>query len=313
MWAHRRFGRAQSPAASVSITGQVVELFVELSRIPGRRRKIKCTWTYPNAPACRRCEERGSVCEAQVRISEAREKRKLSSRERIARLEAQLGRLSGVVGSLQSRVDGQPADSATTTNSAEGFESLVLDAEINDDKSSTDSEVIEEDLSTRMHSLFENDVLRTDAQENARAKQEQSSRSVAVSLKKARTALQSFIPPKSEIQMNSDELLRWQRLLYEIMPLGSPPQSPVELLSSYDAMLQPDVDAMALAAWLLLIVTVWQPHSDDGSPSGFVRRQQSRASHFRVLTELVETHILSHDSLIGSVRGINVAMMNARA
>lgn len=297
------------------MTGQLVELFVELSRIIGRRRKIKCTWTYPNAPACRRCEERGSVCEAQVRVSEPREKRKLSSKERIARLEAQLGRLSGVVVSLESKLDGQPADSITTaTNSAEGFESLVLDAPCDDDNSSTDSEVIEEDLSTRMHSLFENDVLRTDVQQNARAKQEQSSRSVVMSLNKARTALQGFIPPKSDIQMNSDELLRWQRLLYEIMPLGSPPQSPAELLSAYDAMLQPDVDAMTLAAWLLLIVTVLQrPPLEDNSPMASLRQQQNRASDFRVLTELVETHILSHDSLIGSVRGINVALMNARA
>lgn len=287
----------------------------KLSYNAGRRRKVKCTWTSENARACRRCEERGSKCESQVRSSEPREKRKLSSRERIARLEAQLGRLSGVVVSLQSKVDGQPPLSEARTGSMDGVESLMHDAPDEEDRSSSDSEVVEEDLQTRLYSLFENDVVSTDAQQNTKAKHEQSSRSVMASLNTARTILQRFIPPKSDIQMKSGHVPRWQRLLHEIMPLALPPESAEELLSSYDAMMQPDVDTMTLAAWLLGIAVVTQQAlPDDGSsPTGLVRHYQNRSSYVRALADTVETHILSHDSLIGTVRGVSLALMNARA
>lgn len=285
-----------------------------LNSTAGRRRKVKCTWTSENARACRRCEERGSKCESQVRANEPRERRKLSSKERITRLEAQLGRLNGVVVSLQSRVDGrQPSVSATTANHTDGFETLMHDAG-EDDKSSTDSEVVEEDLPSHLYSLFENDVISTDAQENARARHEQGSRSVIASLNTARSVLQRFIPPRSDIQMQSGHVLRWQRLLHELMPLGSAPVSAEELSSAYDAMIQPDVDVIDLAMWLLGIAVVTQQIlPEDSSPTGFVRQYQKRSSYVRTLSETVETHILSHDSLIGTTRGISLALLNARA
>ena len=225
-----------------------------------------------------------------------------------------MGRLNGVVVSLQSRIDGQPSGPETGTNSADGFEILTYDAAGEDDKSSSDSEVVEEDPPNHLYSLFENDVLRTNAQANTKVKQEQSSRSVIASLNTARAELQRFIPPRSDIQMKSGHLMRWQRLLHEIMPMASLQASAEELSSSYDDMIQPDADTMNLATWLLGIAVVSQQVPPDASsPTGFMKHFQNRSNYVRALADTVETHILSHDSLIGSVKGIGLALMNARA
>ncbi len=188
------------------------------------------------------------------------------------------------------------------------------DAEDDEERGSSASEVVAEDRPSHLYSLFQNDVLSIDAQETVRDMHERSSKAAAVTLDAARSVLQRLMPPKEDVYAISGSVSQWHRILHEVFPLTSLPKSQQDLLTSYDIVIQPETDTMALASWLLGVAMVSQQVRQEAhSPDSIVRAFQKRFSFARVVSEAVESHILSHDSLIGTVEGIELALLYLRA
>jgi len=183
-----------------------------------------------------------------------------------------------------------------------------------DEDGSSNSEAVAEDRPSHLYSLFQNDMLSIDSRPAVRERNERTSKAAAASLDAARTVLQRLMPLKEDIHAVSAHVSSWHRALHEVFPLTTLPQSQQDLLSSYEVVTRPEADTMVLAAWLLGVATISQQVPQDAyGPDNVARSFQKRMNFARLVSEAVERHILSHDSLIGTVEGIEVALLYLRA
>ena len=229
------------------------------------------------------------------------------------RLESKVNQLSGFVADLQAKIGSNPTQFLATPSAHNDTTDEMHYTEDEDEDGSVVSEVLTDDRPSHLYSLFHNDLLSIDTQETAREKQVRSSKAAAVPLIEARSVLQRLMPEKADIHANSGHISRWHHILYDIFPLKSLPKSQEDLLASYDTVSQPETDTMALAAWLLGVASVSQlVPQETHSPNSVIKSAQKQLSFARMVSEAVEAHILSHDSLIATVQGIEVALLNLR-
>ena len=265
----------------------------------GRRRKVRCIRVSEDAPICRRCEERGSVCTPQIySTTHPILSQRLPSRQRISQLESKVASLTKIVRGIESTLGHQP------TGSPEPEVESGSGAEDSEDSSIVDVTVAEQP--SHLRSLFQNDWLSVDTRQQTEPVQDRKTKAAAQLLHIARQALQKLIPPRDEFEEIASSSSKWLFLLHTLLPQPFAILSQQELLGSYDDIQKPDVDAISLGTWLLtLAITAQQDPQAYGSPD----TPTSNSSYFcRAVSDTVENTILSHDRLVGTIKGLGMAM-----
>jgi hypothetical protein len=173
------------------------------------------------------------------------------------------------------------------------------------DGDSSVSDIIEADQPSHLRSLFQNDWLSVDSRRQDEQAAERRVKASTQLLETAKRALQLLIPPREEISDISRMGPGWLTIQSIILPQPFTPKSEPELLDSYEEMIDPDVDPIRLASWLLTIALTAQqaPAGKDKSDMQH-ERWQRRLSFSRVVSETVDSTILCHDRLIGTTRGL---------
>lgn len=268
-----------------------------------RRRKVRCIRLAEDAESCRRCEERGLACVAQTQSHGRSQRERLPSRYRIAQLECQVAGLSRAVHGIERELGHRP------TQILEPRGNLGASASDDDDDGSSSSEVLVAEQPSHLRSLFQNDWLSLDSQQQAQKLQDRRARASARLLDDARRALQQLIPSKNEISHMVNSTWAFLPLIRHMFPDPYGVASEQELLESYEDMCKPDVDAVRLASWLLVTaLTALQTSPERGYSRDELKRRYRRRLYFsRIVSNTVQSTILSHDRLMGTVQALGLA------
>jgi hypothetical protein len=260
----------------------------------GRRRKVRCIRSPEDAPTCRRCEERGSNCIAQIFSSRPRNAQRSSSQYRISQLESQVASLSKIVHGIELSIGHQPTQIPKTAH----FPSPGVD-EDSDDNSSVSDVIVTADPPSHLCSLFQNDWLSVDTRQQNEQLQDRKARASIHLLGAARQALQELIPRKDKVIEVARSASKWLGLVDALLPQPFAIKSGREMVELYDEMHSPDADAISLGSWLLTIaIAIQETPKEDASHLNFSRAVSDR----------VESTILSHDGLICTVPGLGMAL-----
>lgn len=297
--------------------GRKLQCCKSLKLIAGRRRKVRCVWTSEQAQECRRCEERGAVCIPQTQSIPTSGSRKLNSKERITRLEGQVSHLSKVVRDLESKLGqklSKSPDFQLVTkpfdDAAQDSEGIDEDEDEDDDDSSSVAQLVTEDRPSHLYSLFQNEMLSTDNSTNMQEIRQRGSKMTNQLLNSVKLALQPLIPSQDDVLTIANHTSRWYTILFDIFPLSRTPRTREEVLEGYGAATEPDADPMALAFWMLILAMVSQQVPQDAfSPDSTVKGLESRNTFARQVSDAVHSTIISHYSLLGSLAGLEVAML----
>ncbi|KAH6681823.1 putative Zn(II)2Cys6 transcription factor [Halenospora varia] len=266
-----------------------------------RRRKVRCIRLSEDTQICRGCEERGSACIPQKYSSQPVQLQREPSRYRISQLESKVASLSKVVRDIELKLGYQPTEIPDPTPEP------TPGSNDSDDGRSV-SDVLGPEPS-HLRSLFQNDWLSADMHRLDEELPDRKAKAITNILDSARNAFQRVIPPKDEIADIANSAFSWLIMLDGLFPQSLAVGSRQEILESYDAMHEPDVDPVSLASWLLAVaITAQQVPQDLDSSATPPRRHQKWLSFTRAVSETVEKSILSHDRILGTVQGLDVAM-----
>ncbi|KAJ0419606.1 major facilitator superfamily domain-containing protein [Aspergillus carlsbadensis] len=283
----------QSPAAVRKGTKSCTEC---------RRRKVRCVRIPEDAPTCRQCVERNTSCLAQTSSSRPRQAQRLPSRYRIAQLESQVHRLTKIVNGIEVKLGGKPslnieqaADQSPGSDDSDG--------------ESTNSEGLIAEEPSHLRSLFQNDLISLDAHQKHEDLLERRTKGSAALRESVRPALQKLIPSKQETAEMLIVTYDWLQMISTMLPQPSSPSSQQALLERYDEMCQPEVDVVALASWLLTVAITAQqiPQENNDAPSPSLSSQR-RMAFSRAVSDAIESLVLSHDRLVGTIPGLSLGL-----
>jgi len=162
-----------------------------------------------------------------------------------------------------------------------------------------------------LRSLFQNDWISVDTQEQVEAPQEGKARSNTTLTDIARLELQKLIPSKQEVSEIAGSAFEWLSLLDILGPQPFGIKSRQEMLEIYEDMHSPEVDALKLASWLVaLAVTAQQSPQECGGSQPDLEKHYRRWLHFsKTVSDKVESLIIRHDRLLGTLEGIGIGLL----
>ena len=281
----------------------------------GRHRKIRCDWPSDDATACRSCSTRAIPCEVQTHMLSASEIVARSSRARIGDLENQVTQLWANVSDLRAKVGCAPTAAAagqapTATNSHHDPD--FADSDNESSSTISGSGLPPTSPPTHILQLFNNRVLAVDgnAATDAARPSDNGPSSPHKSHTSRRSALRDLMPAKEDMETITASASPWLSL-YALCPMINPTRSRGEMLTQYENLQGPDADPVALAALLLSVaITVQQAPSDT---SGHASKSiKDPATFIKMVSDTVERHIISDETLSGSLEGVKTSLLFLR-
>ena len=272
-----------------------------------RRRKVACTWSDGPTTRCRRCEERGSACTAQVFSSPSSSKRRVSTRDRIALLEQRITTLTTSVKTLGSQHSSHSTSPRASLAEAESGQS-GSDWDT-DECDGSDVPVI--GPPAYLKSLFNNDLI-SSGHDLGDANELRTSKAVDQVSRSARTILRALIPSKDDVQIFARHASGWMDLIHSIFPLLLVTKSGSEVLSQYEDMKRPNVDPIKLASWLLLVAVTAEQMPGAIASQEFTSKWPNGFRYADAVADAVDRTILAQERLSGTLRGIETSILLIR-
>ncbi|KAL2871702.1 major facilitator superfamily domain-containing protein [Aspergillus lucknowensis] len=267
-----------------------------------RRRKVRCVRIPEDASTCRQCTERNTACLAQISNPRQRQAQRLSSRYRISQLESQVTRLTKIVGGIEVKLGGKPSIPLEQSTDHS------LGADDSDGESSA-SEILISEGPSHLRSLFHNNWLSVDAHRRQEQTEERLAKASAPLHESVRPALQRLIPSKEETADMMVCTYDWLQIVHSMLPQPSVPDSQQEMLSRYEEMCQPDVDVVCLASWLMaLSITAQQVPRETNNVGPQAGSAHRRLAFSRTVADTVESLVMAHDRLVGTVPGLGLGI-----
>lgn len=237
-----------------------------------------------------------------------------SSRARIGDLESQVTQLWANVSDLRDKVGCAPTAAAAGQAPAASYPQDQPNFPDSDNESCSTISASALPLTsppTHILQLFNNRVLAVDANaSNAARPSENAPSSPHKSHTSRHSALRDLLPAKEDMETIMASASPWLSL-YALCPMINPTRSTHEMLTQYEDLQDPDADPVALAALLLsAAIAVQQAPSDT---SGHASRSiKDPASYIRLISDTVERHVISDETLSGSLEGVKTNLLFLR-
>ncbi|QIW99895.1 hypothetical protein AMS68_005413 [Peltaster fructicola] len=271
-----------------------------------RQRKIKCIWSetapgQPPAEVCNNCEARGRPCVSQVYSSATTDAIRLTSRERIGKLEGMIQNLQASIQRLESRLSLEPLDEAPYSD--------VQPAASRDEYSESEaSDCSPVHAPAHLQQLFDNGLLGTPKPDPMSSPGKASSPG---SFKAARRALQDLLPPKSDIAIMQKYVGIWVVMMQSVFPTSFVGESSLDMISRYEAMQSDDAHPTTLANYLCpLAITVL--HVPENAVRDELKGLKDGQRYVRKVSDAIEQYIFGEDHMIASLAGLEMAIMFLR-
>ncbi|KAK5727860.1 hypothetical protein LTR17_012403 [Elasticomyces elasticus] len=270
-----------------------------------RQRKVKCIWP-DDADACRPCLERRRTCIPQVVALRDNHTGRITSRDRIAKLESTVAQLSQIVRRLEGNASTPSTYMVTDRHAASGRVNAAPDDEQGSESDSSDLSPV--NPPTHLRQLFEDGPLdfsdRSPMQSAPHAKQHTS----GSRLHRASTVLRQYMPSREDVATISAHAAHWlmiTRALF-IMPYGANAES--ELLPLWDQVQDPDAHPASIAVLLLSFVMSLQQLPVDEIPE-LSKGPREGLSYIRQVSDAIETTIVMNDSVAATMEGLEASLL----
>jgi hypothetical protein len=228
----------------------------------------------------------------------------LTSRARIRQLESDVSSLWTVVRKLEAKLGCVPSEVSPCHQETEGGGPH----EQGDDDSESDASGLSSTIPpSHLHQLFENPLIGSTAFESPM----QSPHTSIIHNSKASSALRRLMPSRQEMLKIAGEATSWLSLYKSLFPINFLIRDGDELSSQYDKLQEENPNPVRMAAFLLYVaITVQQaPDETSGYPGGNIKE----ASVFiKDVSDSIEKVIISDNELVGSLEGIETALLFIR-
>lgn len=154
-----------------------------------------------------------------------------------------------------------------------------------------------------LRSLFDNNII---SSEGHTADTTRSATSSQLLLRKAREELQRLIPPKNDVAVIAKYADIWLSLYHVLFPTRFVAHGGHELVDVYDEIASADAEPTLVATWLISIAITAQQVSREveNQLSGL----KSLKQYSKAVSECVANNIMAHDSLLGTLEGVEMAL-----
>ncbi|EME47654.1 hypothetical protein DOTSEDRAFT_21418 [Dothistroma septosporum NZE10] len=274
------------------------------SCIECRHRKIKCTWQSHTDKVCVNCTARGRDCVPQIYQRRAVKVDKLSSRDRIHRLEQQIANLTAVA---QGHVHPDLSSPSPPEEHASGSESPDDD----DDDDYDHVHVPASTPPTHLKFLFDNALIGPSRHNDEFAHDLNRARCSPRYLNHAKAKLSRLVPNKDDVLVVSNYAEPWMRLYKALFPSDSNIGTKDHFMSRYDTALTEGYHPVHLARFLLVFaITARQVplHEQSLKLPGW----KDVTAYVHDVSQTVESTIVSNDELASTVEGLDTIVMYLR-
>lgn len=230
----------------------------------------------------------------------------MTSRDRISRLEKQVSTLSKALRGAESREAESKA--LSTVDESEIAPEPGSGSEEYDSDSNDDPDVLVHEPPRHFNNIFDNDLITSDSQVAQVAHKQKILADLSVAV---RTKLQHLVPAKREIELIAPYATEWLAMFHSLFPAPLMIKTGDEMIQQYDVVREPDVDPCYLASWLLTIAMTVQQVPREMFETQF-RRIKSAAHFQKIISDAVEVTIMRQDAMVGTVEGIDTAMLFLR-
>ncbi|GIZ46292.1 hypothetical protein CKM354_000942200 [Cercospora kikuchii] len=269
-----------------------------------RQRKVRCLWADERDSVCTPCQQRGRKCVPQLYTRRNTTTNKVSSKDRIARLEAQLANITATVQSRSQTSPGRATSAASETTGP------VFD----EHESDTDERLMQVGSQPPEHLriLFDNALIGPDERgpdfgSRSRERPPCSTRY----LDQARAKLQTLVPARDDVIAVSSYAVPWMSLYFELFPATSATPNRDEMVNQHEHMLKPDADPVKIASFLLsFAMTARQIPADEHAT--VLPGIKNIDSYVKSVMAVVEAVIVSHTGIASTVEGMSATILYLR-
>ncbi|TKA77375.1 hypothetical protein B0A55_03224 [Friedmanniomyces simplex] len=268
-----------------------------------RQRKIKCLWPPDDAEACRNCLERRRACIPQKPASRDPRAGRITSRDRIAKLEGSVSQLWRLVRRLDGTSSVQDGDCAPGVHEASNAFTIATDQD--DAASDSDSS----DLSpvnppTHLRQLFEDGPLDFAEPEYLESSSQHTS---SARLQRARSLLRRFMPSREDVAVIATQATPWLMITRSLFVMPRSVKTEAEMLPLWDRAQKADAHPTDMA--ILLLSFVMTMHQiPPAQLSGMLRSVQGGSAYIRQVSDAVEVAIVNDDGLAATMDGLEASL-----
>lgn len=237
---------------------------------------------------------------SQVYSSATTDAIRLTSRERIGKLEGLVYNLQASIQRLEAKLSLDPIEEVS-------YSDARRDA---DDSGSDLSEYSPVHPPAHLQQLFDNALLGTPKPEFMSSPPSRGAHSPA-SFRAARRVLQDLLPPKSDVVVMQRYVGLWVVMMQTVFPTSFVGESSLDMSSRYEAMHSDDVHPTILANYLCpLAITVL--HVPDKTVREELKNLRDGHLFVRQVSDAIEQYVFSDDQLIATVEGLEMGIMFLR-
>ncbi|KXT04575.1 hypothetical protein AC578_8702 [Pseudocercospora eumusae] len=268
-----------------------------------RQRKIRCIWQAETDSVCQGCKQRAKECVPQVYARRSVDSNRVSSKDRISRLEAQI---ANIAASVQHKPRHATSISPEQLGPGEGDSpASPLDSELDTVNGPTTTGP------SHLKFLFDNTLIGPD-QRYAEGSQERRPCSKRYA-DQSRAKLQHYLPTRDDVAAISSYAPPWMSLYYQLFPTTSTQGSRDQLVTKHESMFREDVDPVVLAQYLLsFAITARQVPERSIVLSLEQKGWKDIASYVQDLMQAVEHTVVAHTGLASTIEGISTTVLYLR-
>ncbi|KAK4505996.1 hypothetical protein PRZ48_003961 [Zasmidium cellare] len=231
---------------------------------------------------------------------------KLTSRDRISRLEAQIANLTSAASdrrqsSLTSPVEDEYHEDGES-------DTPIDDAEVTDDPGEGPAAA----PPTHLKFLFDNALIGPEQHEENPGDDLSKARCSPRYLEQARARLQRLMPSRKDVTVAASYADPWMKLYLALFPTEAAIAARHNLMADYEPMLATDAHPVHIAFYLLTFtITIRQippSHANELSLSG----HEDSSAYAREVSHAVETCIIAHTEIASTVDGMEATVMYLR-
>ncbi|EMC96144.1 hypothetical protein BAUCODRAFT_464900 [Baudoinia panamericana UAMH 10762] len=273
-----------------------------------RQRKIRCLWPSEDAEVCNNCLEKRRRCVPQQVLSKDPGALRLTSRDRIAKLESNVSSLWKLVRSLENRLaahDGHhPNPTVEPDAVVEHMAEAGYDTESSDETSAANQP-------THLRQLFQDGPLDWKEHPAPDTPQRLMRHASVGRQQRARGALRKILPSREEAAAIADQSTTWIGLNESLFSIGHIPADKAAISRRWESAHEDSAEPTEIAMLLLtLALTAVQMPADamPKSPIGLMHGHDFVHS----VSDAVESLIVQDDTLAASIDGLEVSIIWAR-
>jgi hypothetical protein len=250
----------------------------------------------------------------QVYMTPASDVPRMTSRARIVHLESNVSDLWTAIRNLETRLGCVPTHAARLRPSSQADDAHVpphSDKPGDDDSdSNSDSATSTDELTnppTHLLHLFDNGLLSSSVHGPATIPRLASSSHQAQVI----LELRRLMPSRNDMLIITAHAASWLSLYSELFPSIRVTKTSDEMLLQYDKLQDANAEPVAITALLLSVALTVQQTPDDTTGHA-VQSIRNASSFIKDISDTVERIFVSDDALMGSLEGIEIALLFLR-